>query len=254
VAQATPEENNTDYEREAENPVTHFYTLPLRYRASFEDGFYNRTTNNLELSNAILPIQLDDDWFAIARSKGSYVSQAPKKGGDNWKNGFNNFQTTVFLSPAHGNEFFWGVGPVISLPTATNSATGINRWGTGPSVALVWQPGTQWTVGFVGNNVWSLGGPTQGDNRNSSLLLNPSVSYRFGDGWSVGTSPNITSNWASKTDKRWTVPVGAAIGKAFKIGRQPMTFKFETYYNVTRPGAHESIWSAQFTVSFLFGR
>jgi hypothetical protein len=40
--------------------------------------------------------------------------------------------------------------------------------------------------------------------------------------------PNITSNWASKRDKRGTVPVGPGIGKAFKIGAQPMTLNLKT--------------------------
>jgi hypothetical protein len=254
LAQPAPEETNTDYERESENPVTHFYTLPLRYKASFEDGFYNATTSSLELSNAVVPIRLDDDWFVIARSKGAYVSQAPKNGGNSWKNGFNNAQTTLFLSPARGDGFFWGAGPVILLPTATNSATGMNEWGFGPSVAFVWQGSIPWTVGFVANNVWSFGGPPHGSNTTTNLLLNPVVSYRFGDGWSLSTSPNITMTWASKSDKRWTVPAGAGIGKAFKIGTQPMTLKFETYYNVVRPEDHASVWAVQLTVSFLFGR
>jgi hypothetical protein len=50
------------------------------------------------------------------------------------------------------------------------------------------------------------------------------------------------------------VPVGAGLGKAFKIGVQPMSVKFETYYNVVRLGDHGSIWAAQLTLSLLFGR
>jgi hypothetical protein len=253
VAQSAGEETDTDYERESENPVTRFYTLPLRYKSSFEDGFYNATTNNLELSNAVLPIPLDDDWFIIARTKGAFVSQAPKQRGNNWEDGLNDAQTTLFLSPARATRFFWGAGPVILLPTATNSTTGMSRWGSGPSIALVWQDYVPWTVGIIANNVWSFGGPPSGSSTNS-LLLNPIVSYRFGDGWSLSTSPNITANWASKNDKRWTVPVGGGIGKAFKIGAQPMTLKFETYYNVVRAGDNASVWGTQLTLSFLFGR
>ena len=245
---------NSDFERESENPVTHFYTLPLQYKASFEDGFYNPTTSTLEVSNAVLPVQLDDDWFLIARTKGAFVSQAPKKQGDHWEDGLDNTQTTLFLSPARGDEFFWGVGPVAFLPTATNSVTGMNKWGSGPSIAVVWEQRVPWTVAFIANNVWTFGGPPHGSDRANSLLLNPIVSYRFGDGWSLSTSPNITSDWASSNDKRWTVPVGVGLGKAFKIGVQPMSVKFETYYNVVRPGDHGSIWAAQLTLSLLFGR
>jgi hypothetical protein len=254
LAQSAAEETNTDYERESENPVTRFYTLPLRYKASFEDGFYNATTNSFELSNAVLPVPLGDDWFVIARTKSSFVSQAPKRSGNHWEDGLNDAQTTLFLSPARVAKVLWGVGPVILLPTATNSTTGMSRWGSGPSIALVWQDSIPWTFGIVANNVWSFGGPPSGGTRTNSLLLNPILSYRFGDGWSVSTSPNITANWTSKNDKRWTVPIGAGIGKAFKIGAQPVALKFETYYNVARTGDNGSVWGTQLTLSFLIGR
>jgi hypothetical protein len=252
VAQPAPDETDAEVEREAENPLTRFYTLPLRYKSSFDDGFYGGTTSTLEINNALIPVPLNDDWFLIARSKGAFVSQAPKADGASWANGLNNAQTTLFLSPASGNGFFWGAGPVISLPTATTSATGNNQWGAGPSVAFSWQRATHWTLGFVANNVWSLGGPPDGSARSSNLLLNPIVSYRFGNGWSLSTSPNFTANLA-KSANRWTVPVGAGIGKAFKIGAQPMSLKFETYYNAVRPD-RTSDWTAQLTLTFLFAR
>jgi hypothetical protein len=245
-AQSTSGLTPSDYERESENPVTRFYTLPLRYKASFDDGFYGGTTNSVEVSNALVPMRLDNDWFLIARSKGAFVSQAPKSQGLSWGNGLNNAQTTLFLSPAHGHGFYWGVGPVISFPTATNSATGTNHWGAGPSIAFTWQRAKHWTIAFVANNVWGLGGASS-----SNLLLNPIVSYRFGDGWSVSTSPNITANLASHTDKRWTVPVGAGIGKALILGAQPASLKLEAYYNPVRT-ERASTWVAQLTLTFLF--
>jgi hypothetical protein len=183
VAQPAPNETDAEIEREAENPLTRFYTLPLRYKTSFDDGFYGGTTSTLEINNALIPVPLDDDWFLIARSKGAFVSQAPKSQGASWANGLNNAQTTLFLSPARGTGFFWGAGPVISFPPATTSATGNNQWGAGPSIAFSWQRATHWTLAFVANNVWSFGGPP-GSARSVNLLLNPIVSYRFGDGWS----------------------------------------------------------------------
>jgi hypothetical protein len=252
VAQSAAGDTDAEIERETENPLTRNYTLPLRYKSSFEDGFYGGTTSTLEINNALTPVPLSDDWFLIARSKGAFVSQAPKAQGASWANGLNNAQTTLFLSPARGNVFFWGAGPVISFPTATTSATGNNQWGVGPSIAFGWQPGTHWTLGFVGNNVWSLGSPPDGNGRASNLLLNPIVFYRFGDGWSLSTSPIVTANLAKSAD-RWTVPVDAGISKAFKIGAQPMSLKFETYYNAVRPD-RTSNWTAEVTLTFLFGR
>jgi hypothetical protein len=159
LAQSAPVETDSDYERESENPVTRFYTEPLRYKASLENGFYNATTNSVEWSNAVLPIPLDDDWFLIARRK--FVSQAPKKAGDNWEDGINNVQTTLFLSPARGSGLFGG--PVISFPTATNSVTG-HCWSvsTFPKVTANWasQRDQCWTVpvGAGSGKAFEIGG------------------------------------------------------------------------------------------------
>jgi hypothetical protein len=79
-------------------------------------------------ANAVLPIPLGDDSFVIARTKGSFVSQAPKRGGNSWEEGLNDAQTTLFLSPARVGGVYWGAGPVILLPTATNSTTGMSKW------------------------------------------------------------------------------------------------------------------------------
>jgi hypothetical protein len=252
AAQPAPAATDAEIERESENPLTRYYTLPLRTKSAFGDGFYDATTSNVEISNALVPIPLDEDWFLIARSKGAFVSQAPKTKGAGWANGLNNAQTTLFLSPARGDGLYWGVGPVISFPTATTTATGTNQWGAGPSVAFSWQRAEHWTVAFVANNVWTLGALPDGGTRPSNLLLNPAVSYRFGDGWSLSTSPNITANLA-KTANRWTVPVGMGIGKAFTLGTQPMSLKFESYYNAVRPD-RTSVWAAQLTLAFLFAR
>jgi hypothetical protein len=253
VAQSVLNEPNADVERETENPVTHFYTLPLRYRTAFEDGSYGQATNSVEISNAVVPVPLGDDWFLIARSKAAFLSQAPKSPGKNWEDGFNNAQTTLFLSPARGNGFYWGVGPVVSFPSATTGATDSNQWGTGPSLALAWQRTARWTVALVANNVWTVGSIPGGTWRSSNLLLNPIVSYRFGDGWSVSSSPNITANWTSDRDNRWTLPIGVGIGKAFKLGAEPVTLKFESYYNAIRPDRASS-WAAQLTLTFQFAR
>jgi hypothetical protein len=63
----------------------------------------------------------------------------------------------------------------------------------------------------------SFGGPG-GTNQ---LFLNPFVDYHFADGWSVGSSPEITTNWIASGGK-WTVPVGGGFGKTFQLGRQPL--------------------------------
>jgi hypothetical protein len=92
-------------------------------------------------------------------------------------------------------------GQVLDYPTATNSALGVSKRGSGPSAAFLHKDEGRWEFGAVANNIWSFGGPP-GANQ---LFLNPFASYHFGDGWSVGSSPEITTNWITSGEE-WDRP------------------------------------------------
>jgi hypothetical protein len=53
-------------------------------------------------------------------------------------------------------------------------------------------------------------------------------------GGSVGSSPEITTNWIASGGK-WTVPVGGGFGKTFRLGWQPLKLDLDAYYNAVRP-------------------
>jgi hypothetical protein len=86
------------------------------------------------------------------------------------------------------------------------------------------------------------------------MLLNPFLSFHFGDGWSIGASPNITANWLSKAGQVWTVPVGGGLSKVVRIGAQPVQFALAAYYNAVRPTASRETWLVQATITLVFAR
>jgi hypothetical protein len=69
--------------------------------------------------------------------------------------------------------------------------------------------------------------------------------------WSVGSSPEITTNWIASGGK-WTVPVGGGFGKAFQLGGQPMKLELDAYYNAIRPKAGNETWLLQAKLTFVF--
>ena len=164
--------------KESENPVTRWITLPLRYEPEFFDGPYKLTKETFEIDQAVVPFKLNDDWALITRTKLPLVVQPPKSAGADWATGLSNGYTTFFLSPARGEGFYWGAGPVLYYP-ATNTAVGVNKWGSGPSLAFVVKNEGPWVFGAVANNIWSFGGGPTGD-RTNQLLLNPFISYHLG--------------------------------------------------------------------------
>ena len=251
---AMPIEMSTDdLSKETENPVSRIIILPLRYETDFHDGPYDATKNTFELDQAILPFRLSDDWALITRTKFPAYSQPPKKLGDSWASGLGNGYTTFFLSPSWGEGLYWGAGPVLYYPSATDTSLGVNKWGSGPSAAFIRKKAdSPWVFGAVTNNIWSFGGPPQSSDRTNSLLINPFIAYHFGDGWSIGSSPNITADWLSKAGQVWTVPLGGDIAKTFRLGGQAVKLSVGSYYNAVRPQPGNETWLLQFTLTFLF--
>lgn len=249
LAQSLP--SNDEISKEVENPVTRHITLPLRYQADFDDGPYQATKSTFEIDQAVVPFRLTDDWALITRTKLPYEVLPPKKLGDHWIDGFSNGYTTFFLSPEHGAGFYWGVGPLLYYPSATNSTLGVHRWGTGPSIAFIKQDESPWVFGAVVNNIWSIGDASESANKTNEMLLNPLLSFHFGDGWSIGSSPNITANWIASGNK-WTVPFGGGFSKTLSVGDQPIKLSLDAYYNLIRPKADSDTCLIQATVTFSF--
>ena len=170
-AQSGTPVNNADYlSKETENPVTRKITVPLRYEADFLDGADKLTKSTIELDQAVVPFRLNDDWSLITRTNLPAEALPPKKAGDHWTDGLSNGYTAFFLSPEHGQNFYWGAGPVLYYP-ATNEALGTTRWGSGPSVAFLRQDKGPWVVGLVANNIWSFGGGPGSSNRTNRLQI-----------------------------------------------------------------------------------
>jgi hypothetical protein len=243
--------SNDEISKEIENPVTRHVTLPLRYQADFDDGLDQTTKSTLEIDQAVLPFRLNDDWALITRTKLPWEAQPPKKLGEHWADGFANGYTTFFASPERGQGFFWGAGPVLYYPSASSSALGVHKWGSGPSVAFIKEDESPWVFGAVVNNIWSIGGSSPSSDRTNELMLNPFASYHFGDGWSVGSSPNITANWIGSGDK-WTIPLGGGLSKSMRLDNQPLKIGVDAYYNAVRPKASSDPWLLQVTLTFSF--
>ena len=251
MAQLATAVSDPELSKEIENPVTRRITLPLRDEADFLDGAYKATKDTFSIDQEVVPFRLNEDWALITRTKLPALIQPPKKRGDHWAAGLSNGYTTFFLSPEHGEGFYWGVGPVLYYPSATNSTVGVNKWGSGPSAAFIKEDESPWVFGAVDNNIWSFGGPPGSSDRTNQLLLNPFLSYHFAEGWSVGSSPNVTTNWIASGGK-WTVPAGGGFAKVVRLGEQPIKLDLDVYYNAIRPTAANETWLLQFTVTFQF--
>lgn len=155
----------------------------------------------------------------------------------------------AFFTPNKNSRIVWGIGPAFLFRTATSPQFGSGKWGAGPAVGIVSQPG-RWSFGVVASNLWSFAGDATRDPVNE-LSLEPFVDYNLNRGWFLTCHPGVSADWNASLVDRWVVPVGGGMGKAFALGRQSAVVSAVAYYNIKRPiGA--SNWDIHFGVQFLF--
>jgi hypothetical protein len=163
--------------------------------------------------------------------------------------GLGDFNYSLFFSPVKYDKIIWGVGPSISMPTATDDELGTGKWSVGPTAVALTQPG--WgSVGILGRHIWSIAGGSDRRNVNQTLI-EPFLNYNLDKGWFLISDLIITANWEASSGNEWTVPLGGGFGRIFTIGNQAINSRLEAYYNVERPaGAPDRQLS--FTWQFLF--
>ena len=232
----------------AQNPVGNLISVPFQNNTNLNVGPDNRTQNILNIQ-PVIPISVSDEWNIITRTIVPVISQPLP--GDERTNGIGDTVFTAFLSPAKPGSFIWGAGPVVQLPTNSNSDLGNRNWGLGPSVvALHLEKGDPWVYGALVNNIWSLSDSGTGGSYNNGLIQ-PFVNYNFPDGFYVTSAPVITANWKAESSQRWTVPVGGGVGKIFHLGPLPVNTQLSAYYNVVTPDNGPN-WQIRAQVQFMF--
>jgi hypothetical protein len=248
------ESGGDDLAAKAQNPVGAMYSLPLKF--TFDYGADNGEASFLNIQ-PVIPVTVGD-WNLINRvivplihTPGLVTGtpEIPNPVPGDGATGLGDINYTVFVSPAEPGKVIWGIGPSLTMDTASDDQLGSGKWSGGASVVLLVQP--KWgTLGLLGRQLWSFAGD---DNRAdvNQFLLEPFINYNLDGGWYLITDMIITANWDADSSNRWTIPLGGGFGKMFAIGEQKMNTKFEVYYNVKKPtGAPD--WTLGWTLQFLF--
>lgn len=201
------------------NPVADLITLPVQMNLDRDIGPRDDGEKLATNVQPVIPFRLSESWNLITRTIVPVVYQHdvfPRSGS---QFGLGDINASFFLSPREPTAgVIWGVGPVVLLPTATDSMLGGEKWGAGPAaVALVLRG--PWTVGLLANHVWSFAGA--GDRQDiSNTFMQPFVAYTLPSAWTFSVQTETSYNW--KTE-RWSVPVNASVSKLVRIGRLPVS-------------------------------
>jgi len=250
VGAADAEESATELAKKTQNPVADLISVPFQNNFNFNTGEKDATVYILNVQ-PVIPIHLNHDWNLITRTIMPIINQPSLFEGPNsisgsaW--GLGDINPSLFLSPANPGKFIWGAGPTFTLPTATDWRLGSGKFSLGPAAVALFMDGP-WVVGALANNQWSVTG--WGEKDVNQLLIQPFLNYNIGDGWYLTTSPIMTSNWEARSSDHWTVPVGAGVGKLFKVGKLPINTQLSAYYNAVKP-EFAADWQLRFQIQLL---
>src|SRR3990167_4380377 len=239
----------TDLAKASQNPVEKLVSVP--FNNNFNHGYGpNRQTQYILDVKPVVPFTLNADWNLIVRTIVPLIHQPNLLPARPYLTGLGDLNPTLFLTPAKPGPLIWGVGPALVLPTATHSQLGQGKYSAGPSFVVLTMPG-QWVVGFLMSNVWSFGGQSNRPNVNQ-YSLQYFINYNFSHGWFVTTQPIVTADWQADSANRWTVPLGAGVGRVFEVGKQPLNVSLQAYDNVKTPRQFGPNWQCQLNVTLLF--
>ena len=252
--------------KKTQNPVADLISVPLQNNFNFGAGFHHNKMTYVLNVQPVIPISISEDWNLITRTIMPIINQPslfPTAGGtvhSTTGTGLGDINPTLFLSPAKPGELIWGVGPTMTLPTATDRDLGSGKWSMGPAAVALTMQG-HWVFGALMNNQWSVGG--WGDKAVNALLLQWFVNYNLPDGWYLTTAPIVTADWkADKAGDVWTAPLGGGFGKLFRLGqilpleghpiaKLPINTQLAAYGNVAKPEFGPA-WQLRFQIQFLF--
>jgi len=226
------------------NPFQDFVKVPIQSTTGFQLGPHHKVGDSVNIE-PLVPFSLNADWDLIARPSLT-ITYAPTP---HEQFGLEDLETSFFLTPAKNSTWIWGVGPIFDFPTASGSELGTGRWSAGPNAALVYSEGP-WFNAINAYQLMSFAGNRERGSVNQTYI-EPLISYNFESGWYVDCDPAITYDWTADTANAWIIPMGADIGKTFKMGSQNLSWQVGAYDLVKRPdGAPQ--WIARISVTFLF--
>jgi len=229
---ARSETGAADLAQELTNPIADLVTVPIQMNLDngigpADDG--SKLTTNVQ---PVIPFDIGENWNLVTRTIVPVTYQDDIFPGAGSQFGLGDINLSLFFSPKAptAGGLTWGVGPVLLLPTATDSLIGARKWGAGPAAVGLVLKGP-WTVGMLANHVWSFAGDDDRDDISNSFMQ-PFVAYTWPSAWTASLQSETTYNWQSE---QWSVPINLSLSKLVKFGKLPVSLQAGVGYWAESP-------------------
>lgn len=250
-----------DLAKKLQNPISSMVSVPFQSNFDFGGGYDGKAFRyNLKLQ-PVVPIPLSEDYNLIVRPILPIVYQdgvfpdatiqtarePEARTISGTQSGLSDMLIEVFVSPSNPlpGGIIAGVGPVILLPTATETVLGTGKYGLGPTGVILRQDGGL-AYGALAYQLWSVAGDSDRQNV-SSLYVQPFVSYTTKTATTFAIDLESSYDWQREG---WTVPGNAMVSQILKVGKLPVSFQIGARYYFDAPD-HGPDWGLRFTITPL---
>lgn len=244
---AAAQPSASELAKQTQNPIASLVSVPFESNSDFGIGDRKATGAVLNFQ-PVVPFAITPSTNVVLRVI-MPLSTQPAPDGKTRYSGMGDVLTTAFFSPSKAGRLIWGAGPALRLPTATNQALGSEKFGLGPSVVVLTQPG-KWTFGLLANQIWSVSGAIDRPAINA-MYLQPFTHYNLGSGLSVGASMEASASWKAK--EVWSAPLLFNVSKVAMLGKRPIKLLAGAGPYVAGPQGAPS-WRFRLAATFLFPR
>ena len=242
-------ESDAELAKKTQNPIASLISVPLQF--NYDDNLGPNDDGSRFLLNVqpVIPISLNPDWNIISRTIVPIIDleDFPAQGDD--ESGIGDVLQSLFFSPKKptAGGLIWGVGPVISIPTASDDYMGSGKLSAGPTVVGLKQE-HGWTYGLLANHLWSFAGEG-GRPYVNATYLQPFLGYTLPSLTTLGVNTESSYDWRTE---EWSVPVNVMVTQLLKIGSRPVSLQAGLRYWADSPEGGPEDFGFRLTFTLLF--
>ncbi|MGL2986621.1 hypothetical protein ACSVH5_03395 [Flavobacterium sp. RSSA_27] len=201
------------------NPVAAMISVPFQFNTMLGVGPYNgsQLVTNFQ---PVIPFTLGKITM-VTRTIVPFIENRNVLSPGSTQFGISDVNFTAFFTPTKAGKFIWGVGPALSIPTASEPYFGAEKWEIGPSAVFIKQTKSGWSYILLVRQVWSFAGDKDRADV-SPFFINPGIGHSFKSGAGLGANVEIAGDWKNSGNTQSYLNLSASM--VSKFGKQPVSF------------------------------